>query len=326
MNILVTGGTGFVGSHLAAALIRRGDRVRVFRRPSSSLVALDGLDVEHFVGDILNPQAVGRAVAGCDCVFHVAAVASYWRARQEQVRRVNVEGTRMVMQACLDAGVRRVVHTSSVAAVGISPDGNPADENTTFDALSSTFVYAESKYRAEIEVQRAVAEGLSAVIVNPAAVIGPGDHHMISSSIVAEFARRYVPFVSPGGMAVVDIDAVVQGHLAAAERGRAGERYILGGENLSHREIAAIICELVDRRPPRWTIPAWLLGPAATVVDVYNRVSPRPPILSGEQVRLGGTNFFFDSRKAVRELDYQLLPFRAAAARAYRWYQDHGYL
>ena len=326
MNVLVTGGTGFIGSHLATALVQRGDRVRVLRRASSSLIALDGLPVEHSIGDILDPDAVARAVSGCDLVFHVAALASYWRARREQVYRINVDGTRVVMQACLRAGVPRVVYTSSVAAIGITSDRAPAHEETPFDPLSKTFVYADSKHRAEAEVQRSVAQGLSAVIVNPAAVIGSVDHHLISSSMVVEFARRYVPLVSPGGMAVADVDAVVQGHLAAAERGRSGERYILGGENLSHRDIATTICELAGRRPPRWTIPRWMLRPAAVVVDGFNRIVPRPPIVSGEQVRLGAIDFFFDSSKAVRELNYPILPFRGAAEQAYRWYREHGYL
>ena len=194
---------------------------------------LEGLPVEHFLGDVLEPEAVARAVAGCDLVFHVAAVASYWRTQREQVYKVNVEGTRIVMEACLAAGVPRAVHTSSVAAIGIPRNGRPADESATFDAFSATFAYADSKHRAEAVVLQAVARGLPAVIVNPGAIYGAGDHNLISGSMVLELARRSVPLVPDGGLCVVDIDAVVQGHLAAAERGRIGERYILGGENLT---------------------------------------------------------------------------------------------
>ena len=325
-KVLVTGGTGFVGSHLATALIKRGDEVCVLHRANSDLVALDGLPVEHAIGDILDPDAVARAVKGRDLVFHVAALASYWRARREQVYRVNVEGTRVVMEACLRAGVQRVVYTSSVAAIGIRPDGVPADEQTTFDPLSATFAYADSKHRAEQVVQKAVVQGLPAVIVNPAAVIGPGDHHLISSSVVVEFARHNIPLVPPGGMCVADVEAIVLGHIAAAERGLVGERYILGGENLSHRQIAETIVKLSGRPIPRGTIPRWVLRPAAVVVDVFNRINPRPPVVSGEQIRLGAIDFFFDASKAVRELDYPLMPFASAAEKAYRWYQEHGYL
>jgi dihydroflavonol-4-reductase len=326
MKILITGGTGFLGANLAAALVRRGDTVRVLRRSGSSLVALEGLPVEQAVGDILEPTTVARAVEGCDLVFHVAALASYWRARREQVYQANVEGTRIVMEACLRAGVGRVVHTSSVAAIGISPGGIPGTEETPFDPLSASFVYADSKRLAEDEVRRAIERGLPAVIVNPATVIGAGDHYLNAGSIVVEYGRGRVPVVPPGGMCVADVDAVVQGHLAAAERGRVGERYILGGENLSFRQVAATVAEVAGRRPARLVVPGWLLGPAALAVDTFNRVSPRPPMISGEQIRLGRVEFFFDSTKAIRELGYPLLPFRGAAEKAYRWYQAHGYL
>ena len=326
MKVLVTGGTGFVGSQIVAALVRRGDAVRVLHRATSNLIMLEGLPVEHFLGDVLEPEAVARAVAGCDLVFHVAAVASYWRAQREQVYKVNVEGTRIVMEACLAVGVPRTVHTSSVAAIGIPRNGRPADESATFDAFSATFAYADSKHRAEAVVLQAVARGLPAVIVNPGAIYGAGDHNLISGSMVLELARRSVPLVPDGGLCVVDIDAVVQGHLAAAERGRIGERYILGGENLTLLEIATEICVVVGRRAPRATVPAWTLPPAALAVDAFNRLGLGPPVVSGEQIRMAGLRVFYDTTKAVRELDYPLLPFRGAVEKTYRWYQENGYL
>ena len=163
-------------------------------------------------------------------------------------------------------------------------------------------------------------------MVNPAAVIGPGDHYLISSSMIVEFAKRPVPVVTPGGLCVADVDAIVAGHLAAAERGRVGERYILGGENLTAQQIAAIICQIAGRPAPRYTLPAWLLGPAGRIVDAFNRINPRPPVVSGEQIRMAGLNVFYDSTKAVRELSHPLLPFRGAVERAYVWYRQHGYL
>ncbi len=326
MRVLVTGATGFIGSRLTEELVRRGYSVRVLRRTNSKTLMLDGLAVEHIIGDVTEPEAVARAVAGCDLVFHVAAVSSYWRAQREQVYRVNVEGTRTVMEACLAAGVPRVVHTSSVAAIGIPRNGRPADEANVFDPLSATFVYADSKHRAEEVVRQAVARGLDAVIVNPGAVYGAGDHNLISGSMVLEFARRTVPAFPPGGLCVADVDAVVQGHIAAAERGRTGERYILGGENLKLLDIAATICDVVGQRAPRWTVPAWTLPPAAIVVDAVNRLHFGPPVFSGEQVRMTGLNVFYDSQKAMRELDYPILPFRGAVEKAYAWYRTHGFL
>jgi dihydroflavonol-4-reductase len=326
MKVLVTGGTGFLGANLAAALAGRGDSVRVLRRASSSLLALEGLPIEHVIGDITEPDAVERAVEGCDLVFHVAAIAAYWRDKPGRIYHVNVEGTRIVMQACLRAGVPRVVHTSSVAAVGIAAGGAIADETTPFDAFSATFAYADSKQRAETVVRDAVARGLSAVIVNPASVFGAGDHYLNTGRIVVEYGRGRIPVVPPGGMCVVDVDAVTQGHLLAAERGRAGERYILGGENLSHRQVAATVAAVAGVRAPQLVVPRRLLGPAAVVVDAFSRVSPWPAPINGEQLKLSGVDFYFDSSKAVHELGYPIMPFRAAVEKAYRWYKEHGYL
>jgi dihydroflavonol-4-reductase len=325
VKVLVTGATGFVGSQLARALVSQGHEVRVLRRRTSTTVVLEGLPVEHLYGDILEPDAVRNAVALCDCVFHVAALSSYWRAREADVYQVNVEGTRIVMDACLRAGIPRVVHTSSVGAIGVRRDGRPSDESQPFDAREKGFAYAHSKHLAELEVLKAVKLGLPAVIVNPAVVIGPGDHNLISGSLIVEMAKRPLPVCPPGGACTVDIDAVVQGHLAAAKQGRTGERYILGGENLTYRKITAIISEIVGCRAPAWTLPSWVMPPAATALDALNRLVSRP-IASGDQLRLSAHRAFFDSSKAVAELEYRIMPFRWAAERAYRWYVENGYL
>jgi dihydroflavonol-4-reductase len=326
LKVLVTGGTGFVGSQLVAALVRRGDSVRVLRRASSKLVTLDGLPVEHAIGDILDLEAVEHAVEGCDWVFHVAGLSSYWRAKREEIYRVNVEGTRIVMDACLRAGVQRVVYTSSVAAVGIPPDGTIGTEDMAFDHLSTSFAYADSKHKAEQEVRQVTDRGLAAVIVNPAIVIGAGDQYLVAGQIGIEVARGRLFAVPPGGFCVVDVDAVVQGHIAAAERGGVGERYILGGENLSYREIVATIAAMTGRPAPRRTLPRQALPVLGAIVDAANRISSRPQPVSGDQLRLSAWDFFFDSGKAVRELGYPLLPFRGAAENALRWYREHGYL
>jgi dihydroflavonol-4-reductase len=326
MRVLVTGATGFVGSHLTRALVRAGHEVRVFRRADSNLEGLLGLQVDHFIGDLLDVDATTRAASGCELAFHAAAIASYWRAQRAQVYRTNVEGTRCVLEGCRRAGVRRVVYTSSVAAIGIRPDGRPADEETPFDRLSATFVYAHSKHLAELEVLEAVKKSVDAVIVNLAAVIGPGDRNLISSSIVLQLATRSLPAVTPGGLCTVDVEAAVQGHLAAAAAGRRGERYIIGGENLTHLEIAGVIAEIAGKRPPRSVLPALLLPPAASVVDTYNRLSRRPPVVSGEQLRLAAIPFYFSSAKAQRELHLPMMPFRAAAEKAYDWYVENGFV
>jgi dihydroflavonol-4-reductase len=230
------------------------------------------------------------------------------------------------MNACLRAGVRRVVHTSSVAAIGIPVEGTIGNEDSAFDRLSATFGYADSKHNAEGEVRRAVDGGLSAVIVNPAVVIGAGDQYLIAGHMGLEVARGRLPAVPPGGICVVDVDAVVRGHIAAAERGSVGERYILGGENLSYREIVATIASLTGRPAPRRTLPRKAVPLLAAFVDMANRLNSRPPAVSGEQIRLSVRNVFFDSGKAVRELGYPLMSFRGAAEKALRWYTEHGHL
>ena len=247
MTTLVTGATGFIGTRLAAALIERGESVRVLRRAGSRLDGLANLPVEHCIGDILDADSLARAVDGCAVVYHVAAVSTYWREAPETIYNVNVEGTRQVMTACLKNGMPRVVYTSSVAAIGIPFDVSPGTEETPFDPISAAWPYADSKRLAEEEVCRAVAQGLSAVIVNPGVVIGAGDHNLVSGSMIIQLARHPLPAVPPGGMCIVDVDAVVQGHLLAAQSGRAGERYILGGENLTYREVAATIAQVVGR-------------------------------------------------------------------------------
>jgi dihydroflavonol-4-reductase len=326
VKALVTGGSGFIGSRLAAALAERGAEVRVLCRTGSRLEALAGLPVRVVVGDVLDGESLRRAAAGCDVVFHAAAISSYWRTTGAEVYRVNVDGTRNVLTACRAAGVSRVVYTSSVAAVGVPPEGTVATEECPFDAFSAGWPYADSKRRAEDEVRRAVAGGQWAVIVNPAAVVGAGDHNLISGSLIVESARRRIPACPPGGLCLADVDAVAEGHLRAAEEGRPGERYILGGENLTYREMTAIIARIAQRPPPRRTIPPWALEPFATAVDAYNRISGRTPTLNGIQVRQSGRHLYYDSGKAVRELAYPIMPFAGAAEKAYGWYRDHGFL
>jgi dihydroflavonol-4-reductase len=326
MNVLVTGGTGFIGASLSAALARRGYQVRVLRRSSSSVEALAELPIEYVVGDLLDPETVARAVDGCDVVFHVAALVSYWRSKPDAIYRTNVEGTRLVMEACLRAGTTRVVHTSSVSAIGIPRQGAVGAEETPFDRRSAGFAYADSKRRAEEEVQRTIAKGLQGVIVNPATVIGAGDYRMAAGSVLVLAARGAMLALPPGGLCLVDLEAVVQGHIAAAEHGRVGERYILGGENLSIRQAAATVAEVVGRPAPRLVVPHWLLEPIALAVDAVNCVRRSPATVSGEQIRLSGLNHFYDSGKAVRELGYPLMPFRGAVEKAFHWYREHGHL
>ncbi len=325
-QVLVTGGSGFVGANLVAALLERGDSVRILRRETSVSKSVEALDCEEIVGDVLDSATVSKAVEGCDTVFHLASIVAYWRAKKKQVYRVNVEGTRTVMAACVNHSVKRVVHTSTVSAIGIPNQGEWACEESVFDARSRQMAYSDSKRLGEIEVHKAIGQGLNAVIVNPAQVMGPGDHGLYMGNIFKSSKRGTFTAVPIGGLCVVNVRAVVMGLIAAADKGRCGERYILGGENLTYMEIASILANLVGSTPPRYIVPNWVLKPTAIIVDVFNRVTRIPATICGEHVRLGADFLYYDSSKAQAELDFPILPFSDAAQQAYDWYRANGYL
>jgi dihydroflavonol-4-reductase len=326
MRALVTGATGFVGANLVAALTAQGHTVRILRRSTSRLDALAGLKYEEVLGDILDADALRRAMAGCDWVFHAAGAADYWRSSLERLYRVNVDGTRQVMAAALEVGVARVVHTSSVAALGAPPDGRLGDESMNFNLRPEEFRYGHSKYLAEREVMAAVEGGLPAVIVNPCVILGPRDVNLISGSLIREVHRRWVPVALPGGMNVVDVEAVVAGHIAAAERGRVGERYILGGVNLAHLETLRLVAQVVGQRPPLGVVPRAFVSPLAALLALVQMVWPRPLPMSAEQLRLSTRYFFFDSGKAERELGLPPTSPAETIRKTFRWYNEHGYL
>ena len=295
MQALVTGGTGFVGGNLVAGLTARGIKARVLRRESSSLAALDGLEYETVVGDILgSEESLAEAMADCNWVFHTAAVTQYWRRNTANIYEVNVGGTRRALAAAKRAGVERFVFTSSLGAMGIPRNGHLLDESSQFNIDPRLFPYGHSKHLAEREVRRAAAEGLAAVIVNPAAIVGPRDVNMLSGSIIVEAARGRIRACFPGGLNFVAVEDVVAGHLAAAERGRSGERYILAGENLTYRRLATIVCEVVGRKAPAVVLPTWSLPAAALIVAAARAVlGYRIPILPSH-VRMSAFDIFAD--------------------------------
>lgn len=318
MNVLVTGSTGFIGSHLCRALCEAGHSVRAFHRPSSPLRLLEGLDVEHTQGDLTRPETLQEAMQGVEVVFHAAA----WMSSGEAGRlyAVTVEGTRELLAAAGKAGVRRVVHTSSVAALGIPEKGAPAllNENHSWNLHPEDYPYGYAKYLAEQEVQKAVAQGLDVVIVNPALVIGPGDLYRRSRSLMAMVAARKLNVAVEGGMNVVHVADVVEGHLAALERGQTGERYILGGENLSYLELMQKAARVANVPPPSLALPAWLVrmgrGPAGLLKNYIDLpVSP-------ELFFLAGIFFHYDTRKASVELGLPApRPVEQALAETLAW-------
>ncbi|NIS83433.1 MAG: NAD-dependent epimerase/dehydratase family protein [Anaerolineales bacterium] len=321
---LVTGATGFIGSALCRGLLDRGYRVRALHRTSSSLVALRGLSVERSIGDILDPDTLLPAMRGIDLVFHTAAQSAYVR-HPELVLESAVDGTRNVLLAALRAGVRRVVYTSSIAAMGAPSKGELLTEEHTFNLSPKRFLYGYAKRQAEIEVLKLATRGLNVVIVNPTVALGPGDVNIISGLLVTEAARGWGFFWLEGGFNIVHIDDVVVGHLAAADKGREGERYILGGENLTVLEIFTVVNEVVGRRPPWLKIPSRLIDPLASAIDV---LSPLMNLsINSAQLRLGHHGVYCDLSKSQRELGLSdPKPYRQAAQEAYDWYREHGYL
>ncbi|HIC88182.1 MAG TPA: SDR family NAD(P)-dependent oxidoreductase [Anaerolineae bacterium] len=326
MRALVTGATGFVGANVVEALNTAGHAVRALRRPSSRLDALLGLEFEPVVGDVLDPDSLQKAMQGCDVVFHVAGVADYWQADRERMYQVNVEGTRYVMEAALAAGVERVVYTSSAAALGIPYRSCPADEGQRFNVPPDHFPYGHTKHLAELEVEKAVCQGLPAVIVNPTVVLGPRDVNQGSAQLITGVYRQLLPFITPGGMNVIDARDMALGHLAAAEKGRVGERYLLGGENLTLRRAAEIVSEVVNVPPPRFTLPRCLIRPLAWLIDLVNSLSPRPLPITGLMLRLGAEDFYYDTRKAEQELGLRHRPFRETVSDTFEWLRTNGYL
>jgi len=328
MLAFVTGGTGFVGSNLVAALTNRGIGARVLRRPTSSMAGLDGLECEICVGDVLDSvDTLAAAMAGCTWVFHTAAISDYWRYRgRNRLYRTNVEGTRNVLAAAIRAGVERLVFTSSIAALGVPAPGRQLNEADRFNLRPRRFPYGHSKHLAECELHRAVAAGLPAVTVNPAVVIGPRDVNRISSAMIVEAARGRLRVAAPGGTNFVAAADVVQGHIAAAERGRLGERYILAGENLSFRDAFATVCDTVNRPGPAVVLPRWTIPVAAAAVGVARFMAgPRLPI-DGKQMRLSSAAIYADGSKAREELGVSCTPFRTAVQSARAWYLDNDYL
>ena len=325
-NVLVTGATGFVGSNLVAALLHEGCNVRILRRRDSDLRALEGLEVETALGDVRDADSVHSAVKGCDTVFHAAAVISYWKKERPTMEAVNVAGTRNVVEACLNAGTRRLIHTSSVAAIGFPGHEMTADESTQFNWEPYDIGYRNTKWAAEKEIQRGVKLGLDAVMVNPSVVIGPRDVHFHGGQLIRDIYHKRIFYYVNGGMSVVYVDDVVRGHLLAAKIGRTGERYILSGESLSHREIITTIAEVVGGIKPMFRMPSAAVTALAFAAETIGSALNRKPWVTRELFAGSRFRYHFSCKKAESELGYTFIPFRQAVLKTFEWYKSQGLL
>lgn len=328
MKVLVTGATGFVGAAVARRLLAAGHRVRVLIRPTSDLRNIAELDVERVMGDLRMPESLGLALRGQDALFHVAADYRIWTPKPQELIDSNVTGTANIMDAALRTGTSRIVYCSSVAALGYAGPGIPADETTPASLDQMIGLYKRSKYLAEAEVLRRVREnGLPAVIVNPAAPMGPRDIKPTPTGrIVVDAATGKIPAYVDTGLNVVHVDDVAEGHLLAFEKGRIGERYVLGGENLTLLQVLAIIAELTGRRPPRIKMPHALTIPIGYCAEAWCRVFGGVPMATADAARMAKKMMFYSSDKAKRELGYAPRPAREAIADSLAWFRANGYL
>ncbi|WP_045835300.1 hopanoid-associated sugar epimerase [Hyphomicrobium sp. 99] len=324
----LTGASGFVGSAVARRLIEEGFAVRALVRRTSNRANLKDAGLEIVEGDIRDANLVANAVQGARYVFHVAADYRLWAPDPEEIVATNTEGTRAVMSAALKAGVERVVYTSSVATLRLRGDGSPSNETMPLDAADAIGAYKRSKVLAERVVEQMVAEeGLQAVIVNPSTPIGPRDVRPTPTGrIVVEAASGRMPAYVETGLNLVHVDDVADGHVAALKHGRIGERYILGGQDMTLGEMLAEIARLAGRRPPAIKLPRQIIYPIAYGAEAMARITGREPFATVDGLRMAKYKMFFSSAKAERELSYRARPATEALAEAYRWFREAGYL
>ena len=326
MRSLVTGGTGFIGSNVVRALVERGDDVRVLARPEADRRNLTGLPVDIVPGDVCDPASLDRAVSGCMRVSHVAALYSFW-APKPLFEATNVEGTRNVLAAAERAGVETVVYASSVAALGTPQRGGAADETTPADPAEIIGPYKLSKYRAEQEALAAVGRGLRVVIVNPSFPVGPGDVKPTPTGrVVVDFLNGRMPAYVDTGLNVVHVRDVAAGHVAAAEKGRSGERYILGGENLTMKALLEELASVSGLSAPLIRLPYTPIYAVAGLSEIFARLAGREPRLTRDTLRMSRHSMFYSPAKAVRELGLPQTPVRAALSDAVEWFRANGYV
>ncbi len=326
-DVLVTGGTGFVGANLVRELLAEGATVRVLARRGGDRRALAGLPVEVVEGDLCAPASLRPAVAGVSTVFHVAADYRLWAPDPRALFRTNVDGTRAVLEAAAEAGVRRVVHTSTVGTLGLPPDGTPGTEDTPVSLRDMVGPYKTSKYLAEQVALEFARGGLGVVIVNPSAPVGPWDVKPTpTGQMIVDFLCGRMFASLDTGLNLVHVRDVARGHLLAAERGRVGEKYILGHANLPLGRIFGLLAELTGRRPPRFRLPWAVAWTAAACLEGAARLTARPPRVSLTAVRMARKHMYFSAARAVRELGLPQTDVRQALADAVQWFHEWGYV
>ena len=327
MKTLITGANGFVGSAVMRHCLDAGQEVRVIVRPGSNRKNLVDLDVEIFEGDLQDKISLQNAVKNCNAVFHVAADYRLWIPDPDNMYQTNVKGTRDLMLASAETGVDKIVYTSSVAVLGVNSDGTPANEETPVTVGDIIGHYKRSKYLAEKEVSKLVNKnGLPAVIVNPSTPLGPRDIKPTpTGNIILDTLNDRMPAYVDTGLNIVHVDDVAKGHLLAFEKGKIGERYILGGENLSLQAILGIICELADKQAPKIKLPHNLILPDAWCMERWADISKKEPRATVDGIRMSKKLMYFSSDKAINDLGYEVRPVKEAIRDAIDWFIENGY-
>lgn len=327
MLAFITGATGFVGSHVARILAEQGADLRLLVRSSSDLRNIQDLNAERMTGDLRDPASLKKAMAGCEVVFHVAADYRLWVRDPDEMYRSNVEGTRAILEAARETGVRRVIYTSSVATMGFTSNGHLADETSPVSLANMIGPYKRSKFMAEQVAIEAGRSGMDVVVVNPTTPVGERDIKPTPTGrIVVDFLKRKFPAYVDTGLNLVDVTECARGHVAALEKGRSGERYILGGENLTLKQILDKLAAITGLPSPRIRVP-YVMALATGVVDefVTGHIRKREPRATIDAVRMGRKKMFVSSGKAERELGWKTVPVDDALGRAVEWFQANGY-
>jgi len=327
MRVFVTGGTGFVGGAILRRLLAAGHEVRTLVRPGTSTRPLNGLPVKCISGDLSDGTALRLGMAGCEWVFHVAALYAFWGFPWETFHRSNVDGTRNVLEAAGQSGAKRIVYTSSIATLGQPGDGSAGDEETPVKLDDMIGYYKRSKYMAEEAARGFARRGLPVVIVNPAAPVGVGDHKPTrTGKMIVDYLNGKMPGYVDTGLTIVDVEDVAEGHLLAAEKGQAGERYILGGETLSLKQMLDLLSEVSGRPRVRMRIPSAIAMAWAYLDTGLARLNPdHIPTATPDAVRISRRGEYFSSAKAERELGYTHVPAREALSKSVEWYRANGY-
>ncbi|MEI6214816.1 MAG: hopanoid-associated sugar epimerase [Desulfuromonadales bacterium] len=326
MKTFVTGATGFIGASIVRELIKDGRQVRALVRPSSDTANLDGLDVEIWPGDLRDRQSLSQGLQGCDVLYHAAADYRLWTRNSEEMYHINVGGTAAILEAACERGVSRVVYTSSVGTLGNPGDGTPGREDTPVTLADMVGPYKKSKFLAEREAEKFISRGLDLVIVNPSTPIGPRDIKPTpTGKIIVDFLKRAMPAYLDTGLNIIAVEDCARGHILAEQRGRCGEKYILGNRNITLRGIFEMLAEITTLPAPRVRLPYTPILLAAYLNEGLSRITGREPLIPLAGVQMAAKFMYFDSTKAVSELELPQNSVTDALQRAVKWFRDNRY-